>query len=112
MICMENFFAMVGLCSIALGVLYILKLYANKRVEASAFVEDQKVYEAARLFAQGASHNEIKELLLKCIDLDEEDIEEILSLSENCKSDDGGYNSFLKAVNKVLGEDIYWGDYR
>ena len=107
MICMEQFFAMLGYSSVILGLMYVLKIYADKKEADSTFIEDQKVYEAARVFAQGDSKKEeAREILLKCIDFDEEEAEEIISSAEKGRYN-SGYADFLKAVNMVLGKSIY-----
>lgn len=74
----------------------------------SKYITSEKVFEAARIFSNGASKEEIKELLQKCIDLDIEDIEEILSCIQNTKIDnESRYSYFLKVVNNVLGVEAY-----
>ena len=113
---MEGFLAKAGIISIVILVFFIIKkidnYFYNKRSDGlggnSIYVANDKVFKAARMFAQGASNEEVKKLILECIDFDEEDVDEILSLSEKHKSDgDGGYSFFLKAVNKILGEEVY-----
>ncbi|HEY5584854.1 MAG TPA: hypothetical protein VIK78_10235 [Ruminiclostridium sp.] len=113
---MEGFFAEAGIFLITFFIIFIIKKindYSyNKRSdgfgENSIYILDKKVFKAAREFAKGASNEEIEKSLLKCIDFDEEDADEILSMAEKHKSDiDGGYSSFLKDVNKILGEEVY-----
>lgn len=104
---MEHFFVVLGFCSIAFWFLYILKVYSDNKAADSAFIEDIKVYEAARLFIKGDS-KKVKELLLKCIDFDEEEANEIISMAEKDKTKKSdGHVEFLSAVNKVLGKNIY-----
>jgi len=113
---MEGFFIKIGSVSIVFLIIFIVKKIAdyfyNKSPDElggnSMYIVDEKVYKAARLFAQGASNEEVMKIILRCIDFDEEDAEEILSFAEKHRSDDdGGYSSFLKSVNKILGEDVY-----
>ena len=83
----------------------ILSFYYQKRLE---FLKDNNVYKAAEKFADGASVIEVKRILVSCFDLNEKNVEEILSQSLSHRTDkDGGYRYFIRSVNKVLGEDIY-----
>jgi len=113
---MESILAGIGLCVIVIIILYAIKkiddyFYYKKTIslgknEMSA--ADEKVYKAARAFALGVPLNEIEGILLECINFDEEDIEEVIESAYPHKSDeDGGYNAFVKAVNTVLGVDVY-----
>lgn len=62
-----------------------------------------KVYQAARAFAEGESDEAVKSILIACIDFDEDDIDEVLSRSYLHRGDrDGGYQGFFKAAAKVL----------
>lgn len=72
------------------------------------YTPDPKVYEAARAFAMQSSEEIIRDILLKSIDFEEEDIDELMSMVEFHKNDiDGGYSAFIKAVNQLLGNEIY-----
>lgn len=54
-------------------------------------------------FSNGTPDDEIKTLLLNCIDLDEDDIDEILELATSSRTDeDGGYAAFLKTAKNAL----------
>jgi hypothetical protein len=114
---MDGFVTKVGIISISFLIIFIIKktddYFYNKRSYGfggnSIYIADGKVFKAARAFSKGDSNEEVKELLLNCINFDEEDASEILSISEKHKMDvDGGYSSFLKAVNKMLGEEVYF----
>lgn len=104
---MNAFLENAGLIAFSLLVLYILKLIFNWR-DNKTYVSEDKVFKAAKAFEQEKSFDEIRDILKNCIDLNEEDIEEILTLAFPHRSDeDGGYSAFLEAVNSVLGEDVY-----
>lgn len=113
---MIGFLGNVGFVAIILLIFFIIKkvddyLYFKKvnslGVEVMYFADD-KVYKAARAFAQGVSSDEIREILLNCVDFDEEDISQIMTSAEPHKTDDdGGYGAFIKTVNKTLGEVVY-----
>lgn len=106
---MNNILAKFGFTTIVLLLFYIIKKISDYfYLKKANYQEDDKVYKAAREFSQGAPFNDIRDTLENCLDFDEEDTEEILSQSFPHRSDeDGGYNAFIKAVNKVLGEDVY-----
>lgn len=71
-------------------------------------IPNPKVYQAARDFAQGAPSDNIKELLLSCIDFDKEDVERLLLDADKYRNDiDGGYNAFINIVNLILKTDAY-----
>ena len=106
---MDSFLENVGLVAISFLVIYIEKkiseYYYFKQL---SFYESDKIYKAADEFIHGASFDDVKAILEKCLDFDEEDIEKILSQSIPHRTDkDGGYRAFIKTVNKVLGEDVY-----
>lgn len=113
---MVGFIEKVGFITVVLTVLYIIKKFddylfskkLNSLGESSTYIADEKVYKAARAFAQGISLEDVREILSECIDFDEEDVEQILAFSWNHTSDeDGGYSAFIKAVNKTLGKEVY-----
>ncbi|MFD1774816.1 hypothetical protein [Paenibacillus rhizophilus] len=96
----------------ALVILYIAKKVSVYRgmvkPTASGGYEDYAVYHAAQKFAQGASLDEIRDILLSSYEFDQQRIEETMRLALPHRSDgDGGYRAFIKAVNQVLGEEIY-----
>lgn len=106
---MDSFLANVGLMAICLVIIYgykkMVEYYDLKRL---SFYKDKKGYKAADEFIQGAPYDDVKVLLASCCDFDEKDAEEILSRAIRHKTDkDGGYRAFIRAVNKVLGEDVY-----
>lgn len=106
---MDNLLENAGIMAISFLAIYackkILEHYDLKRTK---FCEDKKVYKAADEFVHGAPSDNVKVLLASCLDFDEEDVEKILSRSIPHRTDkDGGYRVFIKAVNEVLGEDVY-----
>lgn len=108
-----NILQNIGLISICLLLLYILKKIFDCLSERTDCQADGRVYKAAGEFARGASSEDIASILDNCIDLDEKDAEEILSRALSHRGDvDGGYGAFLKAVNEALGEDVYGGPRR
>ncbi len=106
---MNSFLQNVGILTIEFLIIYIYKKILEwNDYRNSGFYEDEKVYRAADEFAHGSPSDEIKAILSDCLELDEEGIEKIMSLSlpyRNGKT--GKYQAFIKAVNKVLGADIY-----
>ncbi len=99
----------IGILAVVSLIVYICKKILEWHdYSRSSFCEDENVYRAADEFVHGASCDAVKAVLLGCLFLDAEDAEEIMSLSTPHRSDrDGGYRAFIRAVNKVLGEDIY-----
>ncbi len=104
-----RFLESMGLIAISLLVLYIIKKI-NDYIEwkRTSYQPNEHVYRAAEEFAQGAAYQDVMNLLESCIDFDEEDAAEVWAQSLPHRTDkDGGYGVFIKAVNKVLGEDVY-----
>jgi len=106
---MYEFLSKTGLIAIALVIFYCIKkiddYYYYKK---STYVGDEKIYKAAMAFAQGKSINEIRNILENCIDFDENDVQEILTIASSHRSDiDHGYSAFIQAVNLTLGENIH-----
>lgn len=104
-----SFLESIGLIAISLLVFYIIKKISNyidwKRI---SYPQNEKVYRAAGEFVQGASYYDVMNLLESCIDFDGEDAAEIWAKALPHRTDeDGGYGAFIKAVNRVLGKDIY-----
>jgi hypothetical protein len=109
---MDGFLITAGLISIALTVLYLLKRmveYADMRLwEQRICYENYDIYKAAQRFALGSSLEEVKELLVNSYELDKEQIEQAIALALPYRDDsDGGYQAFTRAVNRVLGENVY-----
>ncbi|MDQ0195285.1 hypothetical protein [Paenibacillus wynnii] len=106
---MDELLRNVGLISIMLVLLYaIKKIYDNTYLQRAGLYEDDNVYKAAEEFAQGAPSNDVRGILSNCYDIDDKGMEKILSLALPHRTQkDGGYSAFIKAVNKVLGEDVY-----
>ena len=101
---MNSILANIGLLEIAIFIIYSIK-------KIDGYIDDKKtgtnlsdkVYRAAKAFSQGESADDIRKILMNCIDFDGEDIEEVLELAlPHRTDDDGGYNAFVVAVNKVL----------
>lgn len=106
---MYDLLSKIGLITIVLIIIYIAKkiddYYYYKK---SICTGDENIYKAAKAFAQGRSTNEICNILEQCIEFDEEDVKEILTIALTHKNDeDRGYSGFIKAVNKVLGETAF-----
>lgn len=106
---MDSFLQNIGILAITFLIIYIYKKILEWHdYKYSGFCEDEKVYKAADKFVHGSPSNEVKAILLSCFDFDEEGTEKIMSLSIPHRSDkDGGYRVFIRAVNKVLGVDVY-----
>lgn len=67
---------------------------------------DQKVYKAAKLFADGETIDEVKGILSEC--LSDNIVDQVIDDIQNAyKNDDFGYSAFLEAVNKALGQRVY-----
>ena len=98
---MYGFLATVGFIAVVLLVTFIIKK-VNDYYKNTNYKIHGVEYDAAKKFAQGASCDEIRDMLINNIDFDREDVEEILALSTPHRTDsDGGNNAFIKAVNKV-----------
>lgn len=106
---MDGFLANIGMLAIGFAIIYIYqKILEWHDAKHSSFYEDEKVYQAANEFVNGASSDEIQTILAGCFDFDDGDAKEIISLAAPHQTDkDGGYKAFIRSVNKVLGEDIY-----
>ncbi|MCL6604968.1 MAG: hypothetical protein K6T94_19055 [Paenibacillus sp.] len=106
---MEELLRNVGLISIMLVLMYtIKKIYDNIYLQRAGLYEDDNVYKAAKEFAQGAPLEDVRGILTNCIDFDDKGMEKIMSLAHPYRTQkDGGYQAFIKAVNNVLGEDVY-----
>ena len=75
-------------------------------------IPNPRVYQAARAFAQGESVDKVREILLDCFDIDEDEAEKVVLSSSNFRGDiDGGYSAFINAVNLVLGTKAYHLEY-
>jgi hypothetical protein len=101
---MDSILTQVGLLAIAIFIIYIIKkldgYFDDKKTGTNL---SDKVYRAAKAFSQGESADEMRNILMNCIDFDGEDIEEVIALAFPHRTDsDGGYNAFIEAVNKVL----------
>jgi hypothetical protein len=101
---MESILMKVGLIAIAILIIYIVKKIDDYNFNKKTGTElSEKVYAAAKAFAEGSPASEIRGILINCIDFTEEDIEEVLSVSSLHKNDvDGGYQAFLNAATQTL----------
>lgn len=106
---MDYYLKSIGFLAICFAIVFIyhkiLEYYDLKRL---GFFENEKVYQAADAFAHRASSEEVKTLLESCNDFDVQNADKTLTWAIPHRTDkDGGYQAFIKAVNKVLGDDIY-----
>lgn len=111
---MNGFLANLGLFAI-----FFVIVYAYKKIEDYYYLkrlglhENERVYLAAEELAHGAPSDEVNLILADCFEFDEEDRGEILSRAIPHRADpDGGYQAFIRAVNKVEGESLYDPCYR
>ena len=104
----------IGFIAVILAIIYVYKRIAEiHSYKDSDFYESKKVYKAASEFANGASSDEVKNILTNSVEFDEEDADNVLAdLSSHRLDEDGGYREFIKSVNKVLGADVYRECYR
>jgi len=104
--------AVLGMISLVAAVLYCLKKFYDYRdlrmMDTTGYCEDCDIYKAARAFAKGAPVDVIKERLSRSYEFDSMRVEQTLALALPHRNDsDGGYQAFLKAVNQVIGEEVY-----
>lgn len=101
---MNRFLVLAGILAVAILIIILIKIIDDYFDDRKAGTEiSEKIYNAAEEFSNGTLDDEVKTILLNCIDLDEDDIDEILELSTPQRNDeDGGYNAFIKVVRKVL----------
>ncbi|MNW28844.1 hypothetical protein D3C74_56830 [compost metagenome] len=113
---MDEFLRGGGLLCTVLVVLYMAKrinafmeLVRMTRSSELGHYEDRIVYMAARAFEEHKSTGNIKEILLESCQFDVATAERVLSLAKsNIGNQHGRYEAFLRAVNEVLGEEIYY----
>ena len=101
---MNGFLILVGIVAAAILIIILIKIIDDYFDDRKVGTElSEKIYDAAEEFSNGTPDDEIKTLLLNCIDLDEDDIDEILELSTSSRADkDGGYGAFIKTAKNVL----------
>lgn len=101
---MERVLALVGLSAIAVLIIILVKKIDDYYDDQNTGTEiSDKIFQAARAFAEGKAEGEIRSILLNCIDFYEEDVDEVLYASKQYRNDrDGGYEGFLKAARKIL----------
>ena len=101
---MSGFLMMVGITALAILLVIIIKIIDNYYEDRKVGTEiSEKIYQAAEKFSAGASDDEIRTILLNCIDFDEDEVDEILELSTSFRADhDGGYIAFINTTRKVL----------
>lgn len=114
---MNDILTTVGLILILLAVLYsakkIYEYFDMRKVTRKDCYENYDIYKAAQEFALGSPADKIKEILTNSYELDDKQIEETMFLSLPHRNDtDGGYRAFIKAVNQVLGQEVYSLDLR
>lgn len=99
----------IGLAAVLTALLVLVKRkYDRLYLEQEVSYEDYTVYKAAADFARGASAEEVRERLAACYLFDAKGIEEVLEQARQHREEqDGGYQAFIQAVNKVLGKEIY-----
>ncbi|QDY82607.1 hypothetical protein FQU75_03890 [Paenibacillus polymyxa] len=109
---MNEILTMTGLILIVLVVLYsVKKIYdfidMQNMIQRDIY-ENYEIYRAAQKFAFGTPVDEIREILTNSYELDDNQIKETMLLALPHRTDpDGGYLAFIKAVNWVLGQEIY-----
>jgi hypothetical protein len=101
---MEVILSRTGLMAVLLLIICLIKKLNDCFYEREIRSEvSNKVYQAARAFAEGESDETVRAILITCIDFDEDDIDEVLSRSCLHRGDrDGGYQGFFNAAMKVL----------
>ncbi|MGZ0041225.1 hypothetical protein [Paenibacillus ottowii] len=110
---MNEILRMTGLILTVLVVLYsVKKIYdfidMRKMVQRDIY-ENYEIYRAAQKFAFGTPVDEITEILTNSYELDDNQIKETMLLALPHRTDpDGGYLAFIKAINRVLGQEIYY----
>jgi len=101
---MENILMQLGIMTVAMAIIYLIKkiddYYDDKKTGSEL---SDKVYRAARVFAEGGTELKVRSILINSIDFDSEDIDKILELAIQHRTDsDGGYRAFLDSVYQVL----------
>ncbi|MEO3944634.1 hypothetical protein [Gorillibacterium sp. CAU 1737] len=110
---MDDILRGMGLLCIIMVTLHAAKkimahLEAVRASKGSENYEDNAVYKAACVFAAGGSEEELKHMLADSYQFDSTKAEQILLLSNSGRVDrDHAYAIFIKAVNDVLGEEVY-----
>ncbi|MGR6127496.1 hypothetical protein [Paenibacillus sp. SER-28] len=109
---MNEILTIAGLISIVLPVLYSVKKKYDfidlQKMTRKDIYENYDVYKAAQKFALGTPVDEIREILTNSYELDENPVKGTMLLALSHRNDtDGGYLAFIKAVNRVLGQEVY-----
>ncbi|APB75878.1 MULTISPECIES: hypothetical protein [Paenibacillus] len=109
---MNEILTSAGLISIVLAVLYSVKKIYDfidlQKVTRKDIYENYDIYKAAQKFALGTPVDEIREILTNSYELDDNQVEETMFLALPHRNDtDGGYLAFIKAVNRVLEQEVY-----
>ena len=101
---MDGVLTKAGVIAIAVFIILIIKIIDNYVDDKKIGTElSDKVYQAAKAFSQGKSEDEVRNLMMGCIDFDEEDIEEVLSQAASHRSEeDGGRCAFIEEAKKVI----------
>jgi hypothetical protein len=111
---MEGFWANFGifaaLCIIILGYRKFLDYQDMNRPNRQT---DERVYEAVDAFLLGATTQKVAAMLQSCLDISDSQADSIIKTAMSHKADeDGGYRTFIRAVNHEIGEDVYSTRYR
>ncbi|MBP1312446.1 hypothetical protein JOD82_005592 [Paenibacillus sp. 1182] len=109
---MNEILTIAGLISIVLAVLYFVKKIYDfidlQKLTRKDIYENYDIYKAAQKFALGTPVDEIREILTNSYELDDNQVEETMLLALPHRHDtDGGYLAFIKAVNRVLEQEVY-----
>ncbi len=101
---MESVLINIGLIAVAGLIIYLAKKITDYNSDRKTGTElSEKVYAAAKAFANGSPDSDIRDILINSIDFNEEDIEDVLLMSCRHRNDaDGGYQAFLNAARRAL----------
>lgn len=102
------------LCAVAV-VLYVTKkmtahyeMIKLSKLLMLGYYEDPVIYKAAHAFAAGESAENIRQIMSSSYEFDINRIDRTFTLALPHRTDgDGGYVAFIRAVNQVLGEEVY-----
>jgi hypothetical protein len=106
---MAGFWANLGFFA-ALGILIFgyHKFLDYREMNRPCPQADERVYEAADAFIQGAASRKVAAMLQSCLDIGDSQVDSIIKTAMSHKTDrDGGYRAFIRLVNREFGEDVY-----
>ncbi|AIQ58587.1 hypothetical protein [Paenibacillus borealis] len=106
---MDLMFRNIGLFTVITTLLVLIKKrYDWIYLQQEGSYEDNTVYKAADLFANGAPPGEVRAILATSFEFDPKGTEQILARALPRRMEpDGGHRAFIQAVNEVLGDEIY-----